>query len=88
MNLNEILTDTCARSGLTTDEMLDKKHPHAIYRFCYCRRAIDIFGNKITLAKIGEVIGYNHSEVIRAWRGTYQIRRIRNKYAELWPSNK
>jgi hypothetical protein len=88
MNLSEILTDTCARSKATIEEAKDRKHKHAPIRFMFCRRAIDVFGNSVTLEQIGREVGYTHSSVIRAWRATYEIKEIRNKYAELWPSNK
>jgi len=88
MDLSEILTDTCARSKATIEQAKDRKHKHAPIRFMFCRRAIDVFGNNVTLEKIGREVGYTHSSVIRAWRATYEIKEMREKYNQLWPSNK
>jgi hypothetical protein len=88
MNITEIFSETCQLTKLSADELRDKKHKHAPARFMFCRRAIDVFGNNVTLKTIGHEVNYTYSSVIRAWRASYEIKEIRNKYAKLWPSNK
>jgi len=85
-SLNDILQDVSYRTKVPIESMKRKTRKREIVdaRFIYFRRARDVFGKKISLAKIGMEIGRDHATVMHGIKEATETKEVVDQYRQYY----